>query len=657
MKKYSLSILTILFLALLLTASASAETEPYHIAAAAADDSIEFVSFNPIACDEVQYKVKVTVGADLAARGYGIGVQYSTNRDFSRNGPNTFFGQDMDGSVTYTNTYENETLSFTRISLGLVPGVHYYARPVVIIKGMGINASVTGDTIEFDAPADSTPFTSLDLDNVPTINMQGAPTDFMRARFTAPSDGLYVLDADGFAFMWALRENGAMISSTQSAQNSSLWMRVPVQMYQGETVYFVGAVRDNSSGQPGWATIKTAASVAASEDHIQSSDPFTDSMTNTSMTLDFYVDTTVETATNGYTVAVAFSQDPVFDVNTSRRSPAYELSHRPVSWTDYGDRTTATVKDFAPGTTIYYKAVLIRNGQIIAQEANSHTVVFDSSLDNFTALDMGNTVEWNSNREQMFYFEAPANGVYAVQVTGATSAMIRYDNATSMDRGARQSSYLFGFHAAAGEKVFAYVENQNGNNCGITVLAGTAALQTVTMGTQVVSTLPAWFVVPESGRYQFSLNIEGADLNWWDESVGTWQPSGSGFELYMPQGHIVWLFSTLNGRSVSPDLTVEQLSSLNRVVFPSDLTVLEEEACAGDSMEEAVFVGNGLLSIGDRAFINCTELDTVLIPIADVEIGQDAFHNCRPNLTLVAPGGGSVEQYATNNNLRFIPKP
>ncbi len=323
----------------------------------------------------------------------------------------------------------------------------------------------------------------------------------------------------------------------------------------------------------------------------------------------------------------------------------------------YGDRTTATVKDFAPGTTIYYKAVLIKNGQIIAQEANYHTVVFNSSLNNFTALDMGNTVEWNSNREKMFYFEAPANGVYAMQVTGATSAMIRYDNATSMDRGARQSSYLFGFHAVAGEKVFAYVENQNGNNCGITVLAGTDALPTVTMGTQVASTFPAWFVVPESGRYQFSQNIEGADLNWWDESVGTWQPSGSGFKMYMPQGHIVWLFSTLNGRSVSPDLTVEQLSSINRVVFPSDLAVLEEEACAGNSMEEAVFVGNGLLSIGDRAFINCTELDTVVIPVGNVEIGLDAFQNCKANLTIIAPGGGSVEEYAANNNIRFIPNP
>ena len=657
MRKYSLSILVILLLTILLSSTAYAESEQNNNVAAATTDSIEFVSFTADACDSVQYKVKVTVGSELAAKGYGIGIQYSTNEQFSRSGQNIFFGQDMDGSVTYTNTFDNETLSFSRISLGLVPGVHYYARPVVVIKGMGINASVTGATIEFTAPQDATPFTELNLDNVPTINMQGAPTDFMRARFTAPSDGLYVLDADGFDFMWALRENGAMISSTQSAQNSSLWMRVPVQMYQGETVYFVGAVRDNSGSQLGWATIKTAASVSASEDRIQSSDPFTDGMTNTSMSLDFYVDTTVETATNGYTVAVAFSQDLDFDVNTSRRSPAYELSHRPVSWTDYGDRTTATVKDFAPGTTIYYKAVLIKNGQIIAQEADYHTVSFDSSLNNFTALDMNSTENWNSNRERMFYFEAPSAGVYAIQVTGATSAMIRYDNATSMDRGAWQSSYLFGFHAAAGEKVFAYVENQNGNNCGITVFSGTAALPNVTMGAQVASTLPAWFEAPESGRYQFSQNIEGADLNWWDEYADTWQPSGSGFEMHMPKGQIVWLFTTVNGRSVSPDLTVEQMPSLKRVVFPADLTALDEEACAGNSMEEAVFVGNGLLSIGDRAFINCTELDTVVIPVENVEIGLDAFQNCRANLTIIAPGGGSVEEYAANHNIRFIPQP
>ena len=656
MRKYSLSILVILLLTILLSSTAYAESEQNNYVAAATTDSIEFVSFTADACDSVQYKVKVTVGSELADKGYGIGIQYSTNEQFSRSGQNIFFGQDMDGSVTYTNTFDNETLSFSRISLGLVPGVHYYARPVVIIKGMGINASVMGDTIEFDAPADSTPFTSLDLDNAPTINMQGAATDFMRARFTVPSDGLYVLDTDGLAFVWSLRADGSMISSSQS-QNSSLGMRIPLQLSQGQTVYFIGAVRDHSGSQPGWATVKPASAVAASSNRIQSSDPYSNSVTNSAMTLEFYVDTTVDTASNGYTVAVAFSQNSDFDVTTSRRSPAYELAHMPVNWTDYGDRTPATVKDFAPGTTIYYKAVLVMNGQIIEQEDDSHTVTFDSSLNDFTALSMDVTDRWNSSQERMFYFEAPSAGVYAIQVTGATSAMIRYDNATSMDRGAWQSSYLFGFHADAGEKVFAYVENQNGNNCGITVLSGTDALPTVTMGAQVASTLPAWFEAPESGRYQFSQNIEGADLNWWDEYADTWQPSGSGFEMHMPKGQIVWLFTTVNGRSVSPDLTVEQMPSLKRVVFPADLTALDEEACAGNSMEEAVFVGNGLLSIGDRAFINCSELDTVVIPVKNVEIGLDAFQNCRPNLTLVAPRGGSVEQYATDNNLRFVPQP
>lgn len=434
-------------------------------------------------------------------------------------------------------------------------------------------------------------------------------------------------------------------------------MRIPLQLSQGQTVYFIGAVRDHSGSQPGWATVKPASAVAASSNRIQSSDPYSNSVTNSAMTLEFYVDTTVDTASNGYTVAVAFSQNSDFDVTTSRRSPAYELAHMPVNWTDYGDRTPATVKDFAPGTTIYYKAVLVMNGQIIEQEDDSHTVTFDSSLNDFTALSMDVTDRWNSSQERMFYFEAPSTGVYGMQATGATSAMIRYDQAESMSRGGGQSSYLFGFHAVAGEKVFAYVENRNGNNCEITVRRGTDTLPAATLGTQPLNKqVPAWFQAPEAGNYQFSLDLPGVDLSWTDEYVDAMQNTGSGFEMHLPKGQIIWLFCGGNGQT-SANLTVQQMPSLNRVVFPSDLTVLEEEACSGNSMEEAVFVGNGLLSIGDRAFLNCTELDTVVIPVENVEIGLDAFRNCKTNLTIIAPGGGSVEEYAANHNIRFIPQP
>lgn len=657
MRKFSLSILTILLLALLLTASAFAETEQYDVAAASTGDSIAFESFEQTAYDTVEYSVRVTVGADLADRGYGIGLQYSTNSEFNRSGQNIFFGQDIDRSVTYTDTCENELFSFTRVSMALVPGVTYYVRPVIIADGMGTNASVIGETSTFTALSDPTPFTLLDLDNAPTASTQEAATVFMRARFTAPADGLYVLDTSNFNFVWSLRENGSMISNSQSSPGSTLGMRIPLQLNQGQTVYFIGAAKGNSSSEYGTATIKPAADVAASSNSIHSSDPYSDSVTNTAMRLEFYVDATVDTAVNGYTVAVAFSLDPIFDVNTSRRSPAYELSHMPVSWTDHGDRTPATVTDFAPGTTVYYKAVLIVNGQIIAEESETHTVSFDSSLNGFTPLSMDTPFSWNYRQKQLFYFEAPSNGVYAMQVTGASSAMIRFDHATSMDRGSRQSSYLFGFYAAAGEKVFAYVENQNGNNCDITVYGGTEALPAITLGTQAGSTRPVWFQAPEAGLYQFSQDLVGADMNWADEYTGAWQDMGSGFEMHLPKGQIVWLFCTLNHRAVAPNLTVEQMPSLNRMVFPDDLTILDEEACAGNSMEEAVFVGAGLLSIGDRAFMDCTELDTVVFPIANVVIGQDAFQNCRSNLTLVAPGGGSVEQYAADHSLRFIPEP
>ncbi|MBQ6480995.1 MAG: leucine-rich repeat protein [Anaerolineaceae bacterium] len=66
-------------------------------------------------------------------------------------------------------------------------------------------------------------------------------------------------------------------------------------------------------------------------------------------------------------------------------------------------------------------------------------------------------------------------------------------------------------------------------------------------------------------------------------------------------------------------------------------------------INEAVF-GKDIQYIGSKAFAECPNLRRVEIPVADVDIEDDAFENSN-NVILYAPIGGSVEQYAVEHSI------
>ena len=66
-----------------------------------------------------------------------------------------------------------------------------------------------------------------------------------------------------------------------------------------------------------------------------------------------------------------------------------------------------------------------------------------------------------------------------------------------------------------------------------------------------------------------------------------------------------------------------------------------------DSKIKKVFLGEGVTSIEDRAFYNCTSLTSVTIPSSVTSIGSSAFYNCTSLTSVTIPEGvTSIGSYA-----------
>ena len=83
--------------------------------------------------------------------------------------------------------------------------------------------------------------------------------------------------------------------------------------------------------------------------------------------------------------------------------------------------------------------------------------------------------------------------------------------------------------------------------------------------------------------------------------------------------------------------------------LPDALREIEEEAFAGTSAMQIVLSGN-TITIGDRAFSQCTELALVVIPESVTAIGKDVFAGCS-NVVIMTSGGSYAEQYALENRI------
>ena len=71
-----------------------------------------------------------------------------------------------------------------------------------------------------------------------------------------------------------------------------------------------------------------------------------------------------------------------------------------------------------------------------------------------------------------------------------------------------------------------------------------------------------------------------------------------------------------------------------RLVLPSQLIEIEEEAFYGNSSIKEVIIQENAIRIGDRAFANCSMLGSVTIPLGVKTFGNDIL---RPSQILCKP--------------------
>lgn len=98
------------------------------------------------------------------------------------------------------------------------------------------------------------------------------------------------------------------------------------------------------------------------------------------------------------------------------------------------------------------------------------------------------------------------------------------------------------------------------------------------------------------------------------------------------------------------------LSTEDVVRVPEDVSgaaviSIGTEAFAHSEVKE-VYLPEGVLDIGDRAFFECAGLQTVMLPASLQSMGKFAFNNC-PNLVLKVPAGSWAESYAAGKKLKY----
>ena len=91
-------------------------------------------------------------------------------------------------------------------------------------------------------------------------------------------------------------------------------------------------------------------------------------------------------------------------------------------------------------------------------------------------------------------------------------------------------------------------------------------------------------------------------------------------------------------------------AAADTLTLPASLTEIEEEAFLGDTSITEVVLPERLEVIGDRAFMDCDNLQAIHIPQSVWSIGQDALP---PQALVICEPYSTAENYAVEHSLQY----
>ena len=147
----------------------------------------------------------------------------------------------------------------------------------------------------------------------------------------------------------------------------------------------------------------------------------------------------------------------------------------------------------------------------------------------------------------------------------------------------------------------------------------------VTQIDQLGMTLYAKFTAATSG-FQFSTT---------DEGVSVADYTGTASDVVIPSYHNGFVTSIGNR-------AFEDCSSLESIVIPSSVTSIGYGAFFGCSSLESIVIPSSVTSIGDSAFDGCRSLASIVIPSSVTSIGYSAFDGCSSLVSIKVKQGNKV---------------
>ena len=105
-----------------------------------------------------------------------------------------------------------------------------------------------------------------------------------------------------------------------------------------------------------------------------------------------------------------------------------------------------------------------------------------------------------------------------------------------------------------------------------------------------------------------------------------------------------------NGVTSIGDYAFDNCTSLTSIEIPSGVTSIGDGAFAYCTSLTSIEIPSGVTSIGNSAFKNCTSLASIEIPSSVTSIGNEAFAYCTNLTSIEIPSGvTSIENYAFSN--------